>query len=58
LGLIDQKDFKKRIKAVGGVMSSNIDSVKNSMKQSKLLNMGGSSPSQQDAKPNENEEIK
>jgi len=25
LELIDQKEFKKRIKAVGGVMSSNID---------------------------------
>lgn len=46
LGLIDDKEFKKRAKTIGGVMSSNLDCVKNSLKQSKIFNAGGNSPSQ------------
>lgn len=44
LGIIDQKEYKKRIKTIGGGLSANIDSVKNILKQSKLNVGGGKSP--------------
>ena len=37
LGLISQKDYKKKCKAIGGALAATIDSVKNQMKQSKLM---------------------